>query len=344
MASASNFATIVRDADWLVHRYDEASDTFRFVRAPRSVHQKATFLTDEFLSEADRPVVIPRAEAVGLAPPSGPLHFIFHSAYCCSTLLARAFDRPGASMGLKEPNVLNDVSGWKRRGAEPRQVAMVLDHSLRLLGRPFSRGETIVIKPSNVVNVLAPAMLAMRPSARALLLHAPLETYLSSIIRKGMWGRLWVRELLTKQLQDRLLNYGFSAEDYLRQTDLQVAAIGWLAQHALFKRLIERFGPDRVRVLDSETLVEKPAAAMNQLARLFGLDWPEDVVRAIVAGEAFTRHSKLGESFGTPQRQSEQRATSLQDIEEVRMVSRWAAEVAARQGQTMEVGPALLDA
>lgn len=343
MAAAPPVERLAGDASWLPHRYDEAKDAFRFVHVPRAVHRRATFLMDEFLPGHDRPVPVDRAAAVAAAGEAAPLHFIFHSAYCCSTLLARAFDRDGLAMGLKEPAVLNDLSGWRRRGAEPKRVAMVLDHALRLLERPFAPGETVVVKPSNVVNALAPAMLAMRPGARALLLYAPLPLFLASIANKGMWGRLWVRELLAKQLKDGMVDLGFSAEDYLRQTDLQVAAVGWLAQHALFGRLAERFGADRVRTLDSERLMAEPCAAMTRLIAHFCLRWPEDVIQDVVAGPAFTKHSKLDASYDAEARRREQASARAAHAEEVEMVARWAEEVARGAGVPMRLGAPLLD-
>lgn len=341
MAVAPPLADLVADAAWLPHRYDETNDSFRFIHVPRDVHRKATFLTDEFLPGFEQPIPIDRVEAMARAGRSAPVHFIFHSAYCCSTLLARAFDREGSAMGLKEPVVLNDVSGWRRRGAEPRRVAMVLDHALRLLERPFGAGEAVVVKPSNVINVLAPAMLAMRPKARALLLYAPLPLYLASIAKKGMWGRLWVRELMTKQLKDGMLQ-DFTGDELLGQTDLQVAAVGWLAQHALFQRLVDRFGPERVRTLDSERLLAEPRLAMAQLAGLFGVGWDAATVDEIVRGDAFSRHSKLNEAYGAQERQQEQRSAAGAHAEEVGMVVRWAQELAARRGQSLELGAALL--
>jgi hypothetical protein len=342
MSGAPDVARLIGDPLWFPHRYDENGDAFRFVHVPRAVHRSATFLTDEFLPGSDRPVPVDRAAAVAAAGPGAPIHFIFHSAYCCSTLLARAFDRAGSAMGLKEPIVLNDVAGWRRRGAEPRRVAMALDHSLRMLERPFGLGEKVIVKPSNVVNALAPAMLAMRPNAHAVLLYAPLPLYLASIAKKGMWGRLWVRELLQRQLEDGLVDYGFTAEDYLRQTDLQVAAVGWLAQDRLYRRLIDRFGPERVRTLNSETLVARPHDALGRLAALFGLEWDTATVAAIVAAE-FKRHSKLGESYDAGDRRAEQSQAAAAHAEEIAMVAAWAGEVMTRNGQSVELGCSLLD-
>jgi len=331
------------DASWLAHRYDPVGDKVHFVHTPRDAHRGATFLTDEFLANANAPFVMDRETARHAAAKAAPIHFIFHSAYCCSTLLARAFDIEGVSMGLKEPVILNDLSGWKHRGGSPAQIARVLDTSLNLLARPFDEGEAIIVKPSNLINAFGPAMLAMRPDAHALLLYAPLRVYLGSIAKKGMWGRLWVRELFVKLARDGLVDYGFSPEEVLRQTDLQIAAIGWLAQHRLFDRLARTYGPSRVRTLNSETLLARPAESVAALSQLFGLTLDEAAITSIVAGDSFTRHSKGGEDFSRDDRIAAQRDAAIVHAEEVDKVLQWAEAVAASADQSLDLPAPLLD-
>ena len=292
---AINPAAILKDANWLAHRFDEAQDAFQFRHAPRAAHAKATFLTDEYLGPEPNPVVMPRGKAMGLCPAAGPVHFIFHSAFCCSTMLARAFDLPGKAMGLKEPVLFNDIAGWRFRGAQGPRVAEALDQAMDLLARPFAPGEVTVIKPSNLVNPLAPAMMQLRPQANALLLRAPLPIFLKSVAKKEMWGRLWVRDLLVKQLREgNFVDLGFEQSDYLGLTDLQAAAVGWLAQQALFHRMVAQYGQSRVRSLDSETLLDRPRACMSALADLFDVALDEAALDAILSGPAFATSSKTG--------------------------------------------------
>lgn len=331
MAPAPDPAAIVRDPTWLAHRYDPGHDAFQFRRVTRDAHRAATFLTDEYLG-SDAPVAIGHADVLAARPGGAPLHFIFHSAFCGSTLLARAFDQPGLAMGLKEPVILNDIIGWQHRGATAAAIAPVLDTALKLLARPFSDGEALVLKPSNVTNGLAPAMLMMQPRARAVLLFAPLRVYLGSVARKGMTGRLWVRDLLMKQLREGLHPFGFTPEDYLGQTDLQVAAMGWLAQHHLFARLIDRFGTARLRSLDSETLMAEPATVLGAVAAQFGIDLD---AAAVAAGPAFTRHSKFGTDFGVEARAAERAAGEAPHADEIDKVAQWTEAVAAAAGVSM---------
>ncbi len=341
-ATDQTLARIVRDPEWLAHRYDDAGDAVRFVRLARADHAAATFLTDDFLKATDRAIAVPRATVAAMLPGRTPLHFIFHSAFCCSTLLARAFDLPGHAMGLKEPVVLNDIVGWRYRGGGPgARVAQTLDQMLSLLGRPFDPGEAVVVKPSNLVNGLAQAMLTMRPDASALLLYAPLPIYLRSIAKKGLDGRLWVRDLLVKLLKERLIDMGLDGDDYLRLTDLQAAAVGWLAQHALFARLAASF-PDRVRTLDSETLLARPAATIAALGTLYRLRLDAATVAAIVGGPAFTSHSKTGSGFDPGARADEYRAAADAHGDEIAKVEVWAAAVAENAGIAMDLPSPLL--
>jgi len=342
MTQTRNIETVLRDACWLAHRFDPAADAIQFRLVDRVAHAKATFLTDEYLGEEPDPVVIKRAEAVAGAPEPAAAHFIFHSAFCCSTLLARAFDLPGLSMGLKEPVILNDIVGWRHRGAAGRDIAEALDNSLKLLARPFSPGEATIIKPSNIANGLAPAIMGLRPASRALLLRAPLPVFLKSVAKKGMWGRLWVRDLLGKQLREGFVDLGFEQGDYLGLTDLQAAAVGWLAQQALFARMIAQFGAERVRTLDSETLLDNPDASIDRLAELFGISIDADGRKAIIDGPGFANDSKTGTAFSRNTRDAQYDEAMRQHQDEIEKVTVWAEAVAANAGITLSSSSAAL--
>jgi len=342
MRPPASIADVAGDANWLAHRYDPGHDAVHMLPVPRAEHRKAIFLTDEYLPKGLEPLVLRRTDAVRAGPPGAPLHFLFHSAYCCSTLLARAFDRPGWAMGLKEPVILNDIIGWRRRGGKGPDMASVLNDTLTLLSRPFAPGEAVIVKPSTAVNGLAPAMMALRPDARAILLYAPLPTYLASIAKKGLDGRLWVRTLLTGMLDDGLIDLGFSTRDYLGQSDLQVAAVGWLAHQKLFAQIVERFGAARVRTLDSATLMADPHAALSAMATLFGLHADPAVIDAIARGPAFGTHSKSGTTFDARNRAAEHRDAAAIHRDEIDKVAIWAEAVAASAGLSAKPSAPLL--
>lgn len=347
MTSPDRIRQLVEDAEYLAHRYDEQADAFRFIHVPRDLHRSSTFITDEHLPNVDQFELVPRAELPDIEKEAASVHFIFHSAYCCSTMLTRAFDIPGVSMGLKEPVLLNDMIGWSRRGADKHQLLKVLDQSLNLLGRPLGEDHTVVIKPSNICTPLAIPILKMRPQASALLLYAPLDSFLKSIAKKEMWGRIWVRDVLIGVLKDGYAVGDFTIDRLLQLTDLQVAAIGWLSQHAVFNNIINVIGRDRVKTLDSDSFLADQSGAMRGLNRLFKLELDDADLAEILDGPAFNSHSKLkrgaGEPFDADKRALEQQKMLEIHGAEIDMVTKWTKVVAESHNIPLQLGCELIE-
>ena len=340
-ANAPALPELIDDGRWLAHRYDEAGDSIHFRFVPREAQRTMTFLTDHEIGDAPL-AVHSRADCFAEAKqhPWPTPRLIFHSAYCCSTLLARTFDLPGASFGLKEPQILNDVIGLQLRRVDPRQVAAAMDVALLLLARPLGPGEVNVVKPSNLINPLLPLFTAMRTDLRGLFLHAPLEAFLGSIARKDIEGRAWVRELMWKLIQlGQSERFGFTTEELYRQTDLQAGAIGWLAQQALFAETAERHAG--FRTLDSETLIERPAECLAALGTLFDLTLDAD---AAAEGPAFRTHSKDRSSYSPEQRQQDRERGEALHAREIGIVLTWAERMAEHAQIRMHLPAPLLGA
>ena len=338
-AAAPAIADLIADGRWLAHRYDEKNDAVQFRFVPKETQREITFLTDKEIGDAAL-AVYSRADCLAEVRKhefrTAPM--IFHSAYCCSTLLARAFDVPGVSFGLKEPQILNDVVGLRLRGGDARQVAAAMDIALLLLARPLQAGETNVIKPSNLLNPLLPLLTAMRADVRGILLHAPLPAFLASIARKEIEGRAWVREPMWSLIRlGQAARFGLSEEELYRQTDLQVAALGWLAQHALFAELALKH--PGYRTLDSETLVSRPADCLTAMSDLFELAIDAE---AIARGPVFHTHSKDGHDYSAEERARERERGESLHGREIRMVLEWARMLAEHAGISMRLPSPLL--
>jgi hypothetical protein len=316
---------LIEDGRWLAHRYDEQADAIQFRFVPREAQREMTFLTDFEIGDAPM-ASYPRVDCLAEARKSElrTPRLIFHSAYCCSTLLARAFDISGMSFGLKEPQILNDVVGVQLRRGDPRQVAAAMDVALQLLARPLGAGEVNVVKPSNLLNPMIPLVMAMRPDVRGLLLYAPLEVFLASIARKEVEGRAWVRDLMWKLIQmGQATRFDFTEEELYRQTDLQVAAVGWLAQQAMFAEAAQRH--EGFRTLDSESLIAQPAECLGALRRLFELDFDPE---AVASGPAFRTHSKDRSGYSSEEREKDRKRGRSAHAREIDIVLTWSAQLA----------------
>jgi hypothetical protein len=342
MERAGHVAMIVRDPLWLAHRYDPGHDAIHFLKVDRDILTDTPFLIERELPQGLTSVVLGREESLAVAPTPAPLHLILHSGYCCSTLLARAFDRPGLATALKEPAILNDLVGWRRRGDHASRIPVASSDLLRLLARPCLPEEAVIVKPSNILNGMAAPLLEVHNDINVVLLHAPLPIYLGSIARKGMSGALWVREYLLGALQDGIMELGFDRDAFLGQTDLQIAAMGWLAQQRVFQTLVDRFGPGRVRTIDSETLLAQREEALDATARLFGLTVTPPEIAAIAAGPVFGRHSKSATPYSPADRLREQDDISADQRDEIAKIIAWTEIVARRVGIPITLGAPLL--
>lgn len=335
-ASGPTARELLGDPAWLPHQLLDGGRTLRLVHAPRAAHQAATFLDDDGLKESGSRL-LPVDALCGVAG-GATLAFVFHSAFCCSTLLARALDLPGVSMGFKEPAILNDLAALHRSG---RSVSGVLPAILALLGRPLAPGEHNVLKPSNVANILIEPLLNAVPGAHAVLLYAPLREFLMSIAGKGLWGRVWMRRLSLMLRASPQFDPGFSEADLFIQTDLQVAALAWLQHQKQFARVVSRFG-HRVRTLSSPTLLARREPTMVAVADHLRLPIAPDAVPHRLRPDVFTEHSKrLGERYDADQRAEDQRAAESAYAGEIDMVVSWAAAIARQFQVPLELDRAL---
>src|SRR5262245_66107372 len=99
----------VEDPAWVPHAYDHRTDCLSFVHLPRAAQRNVVFLDPRFIGGAPLSPVAPLKDLPLSDTPTGPLHFLFHTAFLCSPLLQRALDIPGVSMGLKAPCIITGL-------------------------------------------------------------------------------------------------------------------------------------------------------------------------------------------------------------------------------------------
>lgn len=314
--------------EWIPHAFEECAN-LDFVLVPRASRNNLVFLTDGQMRgaypKAKAPVTAVKNEASVLK--DSPLHFLFHTSFCCSTLLAKALEKKGTSASLSEPNVLVNLAEQMiaaRTGTEER-----LELALQLLGRPFEPGEAIVVKPSSFANRLVEPALRLRPRSRGVLLYSDARTFLASVVRRGLLGRINARKLYVNLRSWSALDFGFSEDEIFEQTDLQIAALAWLMQMAHFDRLAATFGPGRLIVLDAAELLASPVTQLERVQSFFGLGFRTEEVEAIVSGPVFSSHSKdRGRPYGQKAREDEHEALLEAHSNELGMVLKWLNAVA----------------
>ena len=250
-------ATILADPRWLPHSYDSARGTLGFLRVPRERLNQPAFLADLGREVGYESAEVPLAALGAPAPPAdAPVTFIFHTAFCRSTLLVRALEQPGISTGLSEPGIIASLAGAGAAGQG------ALAPVAALLARPWGAGEAVFIKPTNHANRLGPGLMQALPQARAVLMTNPLPSFLAAVVRKGMMGRRWGRQLYLELMSYAGMDLGMDAREQFAMTDLQATALAWFLNQRFLAALASNFGA-RVRVLDGEALAWRDAPAVT---------------------------------------------------------------------------------
>ncbi len=310
--------------------YDAGRACFELRRADRVALSAAPFLDQRFT--AARPVVgrLPLAGLLAPEPPTPPL-YVFHTAFCCSTLLCRCLDHPGLCLTLKDSGLVMDLANALRTAGDPagaRRAREALIQGVRLLARPHSPGERVLIKPPNAAAVAHGPLLEAAPGSRAVLLFSSLRSFMVSILKKGEQGRAFVRTLYNIFTLDGTGLAAIPSRQAMTFTDMQVMALVWRHQMESYAGLLERYGRARLTVLDCERLLDDPAATLKLLRGRLVLDLPDAAIDATVAGEVLRRNAKFeGSDYDARARREEAAEVEAAWAADLDRIVGWAGNV-----------------
>ena len=279
---------LLANPDHHLHAFE--GDQALFLDMDRAAYERSIFVDGRIQPASRRMLRVPVAPLVafndqrqpGSAPGPG---WIFHVAHCGSTLLARALDRPGRSLSIREPTPLRQLGVEAACGRPlPGDWAGRLRLARTMLGRRYADAEGVVVKANVPVNAILPALTA-GPDTRAIALYFPLESYLVAVLRSPN-HRLWV-DSVTAELAAAT---GPELVGVNAPTTAQRAAALWMFQMRAFERLLADC-PGACS-LDADTLFDTPRESVSAAADLFGAPFDAPALNAVVEGPLFTRYSK----------------------------------------------------
>lgn len=263
------------------------------------------------------------------AVPQPAVHYIFHIAHCGSTLLSRAMDIPDRTLVVREPFILRQLGADAARTATPPAPLWrrCLNLGAALLGRRYSADQPVVVKANVPVNFIIDDLMTLNPSSSGVLLYAPLERYLLSVLKTPMHRR-WVDNVTGQLAAGIAAELGAATADLSGLTTAERAGCLWFAQMRLYQGALARH--ERLRSLDCERFFADPAATLTAGLRLAGDDPDEAAIAGIVDGDLFRRHAKdPGRAFDAGSREEEMKALAGQLAPEVERATRLVARVAA---------------
>jgi hypothetical protein len=297
------------DPCWLPYSLDNEFSTLSFVRTDAATLRSAPFLDSRFLSKTtirksislSTLLASAKFEDVTSAPP-----MIFHSAFCCSTLMAKALDLDGSCLSLKEPEIMMTLANCKRMfaraGRSQSEFQDVYKLVMSLLKRRFSANEVVMIKPTNAANNLLQNVLASKTPV--LLMYSGLEDFLISVLKKGEACKSFMRTQFNIFSLDDCALARIPHRQAMTFTDLQVATLVWRHQMELFA-MVKKTMPSVTTMRDTEFLSD-PEQALKISAKSLNLPHTLDHIGAAAKSSVFQQNVKFSEKTMNPSRKEEE--------------------------------------
>lgn len=321
---------------WFLDQLDLQTGAARFVRADRERLSREPFL-DPRWDRSGLPTAELRGAALDAdAEPRPRLNFIWHTSFCCSTVIATALDSAGLNLSLKEPRAVVDLADLKRRqqGLKRPGLARAV---FGLFARRFTPAEQILIKPSNFANNVIPEATEMT-DGRMIMLYSSCRSFLISMVKTRQERRRYARELFIALANDGHPQTRWPIDTLLRLSDLEIAALTWRMQMSTLRTAMGRLG-SRAASLDGDVFLERPREALSALDAFLGLGLGPARIEAVVEGPLLSRDAKTGAAAaGRHRRRADAEAVEAQFGDDLDRVVDWAAEASGEADHGLPQG------
>lgn len=234
-----------------------------------------------------------------------PTNFIFHTAFCGSTLMTQALGAMYNSLPLREPEVLGNVLFYLRsKKNSDEQKKLWLARVIHLLSRSYDPQQYVVVKTNDFANPLIVDLAKWRSNLPILFMYTPLSEFLAGCLKADN-RREWIRNRFNsvKSLAPKLLNKEnpFSAEENAYG---EMAAIYWSYNIALYHKAWQ-CSPQQIYSLEFNHMLAQPLESIEACGRLFGLQPQTGVDRKSEINKVFSVYSKNSDYKYSPQQRSD---------------------------------------
>lgn len=249
------------------------------------------------------------ALASGWHAPAEPDRFIFHVAFCGSTLLSTLLDVPGRSFAAREPQVLVGLANAKGRISNAR-LRPTLELVSGLLRRQWRAGERSLCKPSNWANNLLPELSASTHPKRALFITNDPRDYLHALFRGGRERMEYVIRCTHHLLQglpdrDMLWQQACAEVSSGVETAARLALIALHLQLHLFDAALRSGASGDAEMVSLDDIEADPLGACLVAAEVLELDIPRAQLEAAVAARLGSYAKSPGREFSPEARRAE---------------------------------------
>jgi hypothetical protein len=271
---------------------DLARNTLRFTPMSPESYRSSDFLDDRMDRSTGSDVTMDSNAFIALFdrvnPEQKPLNFILHTGYCCSTLLARCLENLDATLVLKEPAPLRQLSEcWFTRSKthDLRKLNKIVG---MLLSRRFSEESVIVKATSHCINMM-PELLELHSDNKAVFLFSSLEESLACYLKDPLRRR---EARFYLGVISELVPPDLPLGPRLAIIDAQIVALLWMIQVRFYGQIAKSLSGERLLALNCNDFLNDPPRTLERVADHFGIPATKADLRLVLESHTFNRYAK----------------------------------------------------
>lgn len=249
-------------------------------------------------------------KTIAQTTPMRPIGFIFHTAFCGSTLMAQALDALFDCLPVREPEILGNLLFYLR--SPNVSDHLWLEQVTRLLSRSYQPKQNVVVKANDNANPLMADLLTWRNALPIVFMYTPLSEFLAGCLKADN-RREWIRQrfnAVQSNVPDLLhINNPLEVED---NAFGKMAAVYWSYNIALYYRA-RQSASTHLRSLDFNQMLAQPLQAIEACANLLGLHSKTGVDKNSEINKLFGVYSKNSNFKYSPQQRNEDIQRVLDD-------------------------------
>ena len=322
--------------EWYPYHVEGGARTLEFRYMTADDYRASPFLDHRIVTHPDVPhhvlhfTQLPARDAL---PAPQATWFIFHNAFCCSTLLTRYLDALHYTLVLREPHSLYELATLKRfkgTGLMPEldsgEWQWLYDLLTVLLARRYRDGPPVIVKPSDGCNNLMTNLLQANVGNKGVFIYSTLERFLASVLKlpqRHEWARIRVRELSLDKRQR-----GVPVLDPRPLNHWQCATLVWVYHMQSYRDTLAAVGQERLCAIDSQALLAGPEQTLDAVMNFYKGDEASSLERPAQPFEVSGSHSKdPQQSYDPAQRERDFAEVRQQRRQEIDAGLAWGREL-----------------
>lgn len=220
-----------------------------------------------------------------------PTSYIFHSAFCGSTLMSQVLEAVFNCLSLREPELLSSILIYNRSKAPEDEKSFWFDSLQRLLSRRFVPDQPVVVKANDYANPVMPALMDWEPEVPILFMYTPLNEFIAACLKADN-RREWIKQRYDSVKPFLSKTFDHKNAPKINESDYgELAAVYWSYNLAMYL-LIATNHVNTVKSLDFNDMLARPIEAVKLCGSLFNLKENKGTDCESVTGELLGIYSK----------------------------------------------------